>query len=120
MTASESRVSVRWLALREPADAVARALDLAERLGRGLPATGRWVIHDLGCGAGAMGRWLAPLLPGPQHWVAHDRDTDLLEVAAEPGRWAAASARATASAGSRRASHLTLTRLSEAVIATPW
>jgi hypothetical protein len=29
-----------------------------------------------------MGRWLAPLLPGPQHWVAHDRDTDLLEVAA--------------------------------------
>ena len=82
MTASESRVSVRWLALREPADAVARALDLAERLGRGLPATGRWVIHDLGCGAGAMGRWLAPLLPGPQHWVAHDRDTDLLEVAA--------------------------------------
>ena len=82
MTASESRVSVRWLALREPADAVARALDLAERLGRGLPATGRWVIHDLGCGTGAMGRWLAPLLPGPQHWVAHDRDTDLLEVAA--------------------------------------
>jgi hypothetical protein len=29
-----------------------------------------------------MGRWLAPLLPGPQHWVAHDRDADLLEVAA--------------------------------------
>jgi hypothetical protein len=40
------------------------------------------VIHDLGCGTGAMGRWLAPLLPGPQHWVAHDWDTDLLEVAA--------------------------------------
>jgi len=29
-----------------------------------------------------MGRWLAPLLPGPQHWVMHDRDADLLEVAA--------------------------------------
>jgi hypothetical protein len=40
------------------------------------------VIHDLGCGTGAMGRWLAPLLPGPQHWVVHDRDADLLEVAA--------------------------------------
>jgi hypothetical protein len=40
------------------------------------------VIHDLGCGTGAMGRWLAPLLPGPQHWVMHDRDADLLEVAA--------------------------------------
>jgi hypothetical protein len=40
------------------------------------------VIHDLGCGTGAMGRWLAPLLPGPQHWVVHDRDADLLEIAA--------------------------------------
>ena len=49
---------------------------------RELPATGRWVIHDLGCGTGAMGRWLAPLLPGPQHWVLHDRDADLLELAA--------------------------------------
>jgi len=40
------------------------------------------VIHDLGCGSGSMGRWLAPLLPGPQHWVLHDRDPDLLKVAA--------------------------------------
>ena len=29
-----------------------------------------------------MARWLAPLLPGPQHWILHDRDADLLEVAA--------------------------------------
>jgi hypothetical protein len=29
-----------------------------------------------------MGRWLAPQLPGPQHWVLHDRDADLLAVAA--------------------------------------
>jgi hypothetical protein len=29
-----------------------------------------------------MGRWLAPLLPGPQHWVLHDRDDDLLALAA--------------------------------------
>ena len=28
-----------------------------------------------------MGRWLAPLLPGPQHWVLHDRDADLLALA---------------------------------------
>jgi SAM-dependent methyltransferase len=82
MSASGIRVSREWLVLREPADAAARALDLAERLGRQRPAAGGWVIHDLGCGTGAMGRWLAPLLPGPQHWVAHDRDTDLLEVAA--------------------------------------
>jgi hypothetical protein len=29
-----------------------------------------------------MGRWLAPLLPGPQHWVVHDRDAELLAIAA--------------------------------------
>ena len=28
-----------------------------------------------------MGRWLAPLLPGPQHWVLHDHDRDLLTLA---------------------------------------
>jgi hypothetical protein len=39
------------------------------------------VIHDLGGGSGSMGRWLAPRLPGPQHWVVHDRDADLLELA---------------------------------------
>jgi len=82
MTLEVIRVSTGWLALREPADAAARAADLVERLARQLPATGRRVIHDLGCGTGAMGRWLAPLLPGPQHWVVHDRDTDLLLVAA--------------------------------------
>jgi hypothetical protein len=70
-----------WLGLREPADAAARATDLV----RHLPSTSRWVIHDLGCGTGAMGRWLAPLLPGPQHWVLHDRDEQLLEVASVPG-----------------------------------
>jgi hypothetical protein len=40
------------------------------------------VIHDLACGTGSMGRWLAPLLPGPQRWVLHDRDAELLHVAA--------------------------------------
>jgi len=29
-----------------------------------------------------MGRWLAPQLDGPQHWVLHDRDPDLLAHAA--------------------------------------
>jgi hypothetical protein len=76
------RVSPQWLALREPADAAARACNLVERLRGKLPATESRVIHDLGCGTGALGRWLAPLLPGPQHWVLHDRDADLLEVAA--------------------------------------
>ena len=82
MTVEGIRVSGRWLGLRESADAAARAPDLVEHLGRHLPATGRRVIHDLGCGTGAMGRWLAPRLPGPQHWVVHDWDADLLDVAA--------------------------------------
>jgi SAM-dependent methyltransferase len=81
MTVEGIRVGRSWLALREPADAAGRARDLVERLARTLPATGRRVIHDLGCGTGAMGRWLAPLLPGPQHWIVHDRDRDLLKVA---------------------------------------
>jgi SAM-dependent methyltransferase len=81
MTTRDTRVSRGWLALREPADAAARALDLVECLARH-PATDGWLIHDLGCGTGAMGRWLAPLLSRPQHWVVHDRDPDLLEVAA--------------------------------------
>ena len=88
MTVEGIRVSRGWLALREPADAAARAPDLAEQLRRRPPAAGRHVIHDLGCGTGAMSRWLAPRLPGPQHWVAHDRDADLLAVAGEhlPGK----------------------------------
>jgi SAM-dependent methyltransferase len=75
------RVSGDWLALREPADAAARATDLAEQVGRLLPSDGRAVICDLGCGSGSMGRWLAPLLPGEQHWVLFDRDPDLLTLA---------------------------------------
>src|SRR6059036_1154744 len=81
MTAAGFRVSPHWLGLREPADAAARARDLVEYLRKEAPRSGRWVIHDLGCGTGAMGRWLAPLLPGRQHWIAHDRDRDLLKVA---------------------------------------
>ena len=81
MSAQAVRVSPEWLVLREPADAAARSAELAERLARHLPAAGRLVIHDLGGGSGAMGRWLAPRLPGPQHWVVHDRDADLLELA---------------------------------------
>ena len=81
MIAEAVRVSPEWLLLREPADAAARSAELADRLGRHLAAAGRIVIHDLGGGSGAMGRWLAPRLPGPQHWVVHDRDADLLKLA---------------------------------------
>ena len=39
------------------------------------------VVHDLGSGTGSMLRWLAPRLPTPQHWVLHDRDAELLDLA---------------------------------------
>jgi hypothetical protein len=74
-------VSPEWLTLREPADAAARSTELAERLGRHLALAGQLVIHDLGGGSGAMGRWLSPRLPRPQHWVVHDCDAGLLKLA---------------------------------------
>lgn len=77
MSADAIRVSRDWLDLREPVDAAARSRELVAQLG-----DGPWLIHDLACGSGSMGRWLAPLLPGPQHWVLHDRDADLLAAAA--------------------------------------
>ena len=80
MSAPPVRDSTSWLALREDADARARARDLAtlaapELAGRPI------VVHDLGCGTGSVPRWLAPLLPAPQHWVLHDRDEELLHLA---------------------------------------
>jgi hypothetical protein len=95
----DGAVSPAWLTLREPADAAARAHELADRLSRQPPSTGRWVIHDLGCGTGSMGRWLAPLLSGPQHWILHDRDEALLDLAAaDPPRPAADGAAVTVAA----------------------
>jgi hypothetical protein len=82
MTVEAIRVSSSWLDLREGADAAARDRELVGHLRHRLPDSGPQVIHDLACGSGAMGRWLAPLLPGPQHWVLHDRDVDLLTLAA--------------------------------------
>jgi len=73
-----------WLALREPADAEARSADLvAEVRGRlAGRAPGPLLVRDLGSGTGAMARWLAGRLPGPQHWVLYDRDPELLARAA--------------------------------------
>jgi hypothetical protein len=85
MTATAVRVTPEWLRLREPADATARSAELADRLRRYFANAGPLVIHDLGGGSGAMGRWLAPRLPGQQHWVMHDRDAGLLELAVATG-----------------------------------
>jgi hypothetical protein len=85
VSAEGVRVSPEWLLLREPADAAARSAELVERLRRRLAKAGPLLIHDLGGGSGAMGRWLAPRLAGQQHWVVHDRDAGLLELAVATG-----------------------------------
>lgn len=86
------RATAEWLALREPADAVARSLtllveltgQLSSRRERG-PVADPMVVHDLGSGTGSMRRWLAPRLPWPQQWVQHDRDVRLAAVGQDGG-----------------------------------
>lgn len=77
-----TRAGSEWLALREPADAAARAPELVDEVRTHLPTDGVKTVHDLGCGAGSMARWLAPKLAGAQHWVMYDRDAELLALAA--------------------------------------
>ncbi|MEV4674113.1 MULTISPECIES: SAM-dependent methyltransferase [Actinomadura] len=80
-TRSSSGYAPSWLALREEADAAARAGELLVPLRAALPADGPLVIWDLGCGTGSVGRWLSGRLRGPQHWILHDRDPALLDLA---------------------------------------
>jgi len=70
-------VSAGWLALRARADDLARSARFAETIARRI-GPGPLVVHDLGSGTGAMMRWLAPRLPGPQAWVLHDADPAIL------------------------------------------
>ncbi|MEW2114104.1 trans-aconitate methyltransferase [Streptomyces sp. NPDC005474] len=88
------RYAPDWLELREGADAAARSVELLDplriRLANLPRKAGGRVIHDLGCGTGSMGRWLAPRLDGAQHWVLHDRDPYLLHFAAVASPRAAA------------------------------
>lgn len=79
----EVRVSPQWLRLREPADAAARSRELVRKVAGATGGGALTVVHDLGSGSGSMGRWLAPMLDGPQHWVLHDRDPDLLRIAVD-------------------------------------
>jgi hypothetical protein len=74
-----------WLALRENADAGARALSLLGPLRAHLADVPRLLVRDLGSGTGSLARWLTGHLPGPQHWILHDRDPDLLARATVPG-----------------------------------
>ena len=74
------RFAAEWLALREPADAAARARSpgsaaLARRFAAALPRPAR--IIDLGAGTGANARALAPTIGGDQEWWLVDSDPAL-------------------------------------------
>ncbi len=74
-----------WLAMREPVDHRSRAEGLLMPLAKAWRAN-RWRrVVDLGAGAGSNLRYLAPRLPGPQHWVLVDHDAALMERARAPG-----------------------------------
>ena len=119
MTKEIGRVSAAWLGLREPADAEARATEFLEPVRRHLAGTALTVVHDLGTGTGSMGRWLAPQLPGPQHWVMYDRDAGLLEHAkAEMTGTAADGAPVTVETRQRDITRLTADDLAGACLVT--
>jgi SAM-dependent methyltransferase len=81
-----SSFAADWLALREPYDHAARSSRLADRFAGALGSSPRLI--DLGCGAGANLRYLAPRLAQPQDWLCVDRDRDLLARAeARLDRW---------------------------------
>lgn len=73
-----SGFSAQWLALREPADAVSRNVELTARLIDWRRTQGRLSVLDLGSGTGANYRFLAPLLGGEQSWRLVDNDSALL------------------------------------------
>ena len=75
-----------WLSLRSAADSTARSTQLTARLAawlaqRAADSAQPLRLCDLGCGSGANPRYLAPRLPGPQHWRLLDHDARLLEHA---------------------------------------
>ncbi len=68
-----------WLDLREPFDAMARDIALAQKLADALPQRPR--ILDLGAGTGALTRWLGRVIGRAQAWTLVDADPALIERA---------------------------------------
>jgi len=81
--------SADWLALREPADARARNLEIAQALTGWAGSRSRLGILDLGAGTGANLRYLAPRLGRDQDWLLIDHDPRLLDgLASALSDWA--------------------------------
>jgi hypothetical protein len=82
-----SGFSVDWLALREPVDAAARGVNLAQvawdALRRSSSVAAGIDVIDLGAGTGANLRYVAPRIAAAQRWLLVDDDPLLLESAAD-------------------------------------
>ena len=79
-----SEFSAQWLHLREPFDHAARCGQLVNTLISSLPTRQPLRVVELGAGLGSGMRYLAPLLPGPQHWTLVDHDARLLGSVGPP------------------------------------
>jgi hypothetical protein len=81
----------QWLALREAADWSARSERLVQSVRDALPPADAVRGLDLCAGTGSNLRYLLDRLPGPQRWLAVDRDPALLdEVPVRLSAWAKA------------------------------
>jgi hypothetical protein len=81
----------QWLALREAADWSARSERLVQSVRDALPPADAVRGLDLCAGTGSNFRYLLDRLPGPQRWLAVDRDPALLdEVPVRLSAWAKA------------------------------
>lgn len=80
--------SAAWLDRREPYDRAATARQVLAAVGAALAGRSPIRAVDLGAGTGAAIRTIAPELPVPQHWLAIEREAEL--VAAGRGRLAGA------------------------------
>jgi hypothetical protein len=80
-----SGFTLDWLKLRDSADLAARHAGLARAFAAALPRRGERPVRliDLGAGSGANIRALLPRIAGDQHWIAIDRDRDLLAAQAD-------------------------------------
>jgi hypothetical protein len=71
--------SADWLALREPADVLARSSTLTAAIAGVLEGDGEQSVLDLGAGTGSNARYLVERLPCPQRWLLVDHDPALLD-----------------------------------------
>jgi hypothetical protein len=103
-----SGFSLSWLRQRAPFDRAARDAALARRFAAAVARTDDRPLRliDLGAGAGANARVLAPIIGGDQEWLLVDDDAALLAAqAVEHLAWAAREGWAVARADDRVVIH---------------